>query len=777
MRSNSNFVIENGVLKEYTGSGGDVVIPEGVTKIGRAAFQGCTSLTSVTIPAGVKEINKSAFQGCTNLTGVTIPAGVKRIGEHAFENCTNLTGVIIPKGVTKISKSAFQGCAGLTSVTIPAGVKEIGGWAFYGCTGLQNVTILESVKTIHEAAFYGCTGLQTVVIPEGVECISYRPDYFGSYCGAFGACTALRSVTLPHTLKTIDAYAFRGCAALERIVIPEHVEWVKTHAFSDCENLKEIVVQSEQTYFEYTEGYTISVDAINQLAGRLVLENGSPAKQGKELRDAMLQQFAKRYVAGAEMSPIHRQICLKYIKAQHKRLYSEACKNRELLQVMLDENMIKLEELEGLLADKATTPEVKAALLEYQNRTFAPGAAEDVARKKMERELKKEIKILETGVLPISELKKIWRYEKTEEGVRILGYKGMETEVIVPDKIGKDAVVEIGDYAFSNFSHGRMRAKCVNSHLITAVQLPAGVRKLGWGVFCNCVKLTRVNIPEGVTEIGGGAFYNCASLPSVTLPESLKELGEKNTFYGCNKLTEVTIPSNIQKIGYYSFAECTSLTRVTLPEHLTAIDAWTFRNCRSLRRVAIPAKVEKVAWGTFSGCTALEGFDIAPENKALTADGTVLYSKDKTTLICAPTATGCFAVPEGVTKIAGYAFSHAGLTDVTLPDSLKEIEQSAFYQCTGLTGITISDSVTEIGGGVFYGCTSLKSITIPAGVTEISGQAFSNCTGLQNVTIPASVTIISSYAFQGCKKVTIHAPAGSYAEEFAKKNDIRFIAE
>ena len=65
MSGNQDFVIENGVLRDYKGPGGDVTIPEGVTEIERWAFDGCTGLTSVTIPEGVTEIGYSAFYGCT----------------------------------------------------------------------------------------------------------------------------------------------------------------------------------------------------------------------------------------------------------------------------------------------------------------------------------------------------------------------------------------------------------------------------------------------------------------------------------------------------------------------------------------------------------------------------------------------------------------------------------------------------------------------------------------------------------------------------------------
>lgn len=87
---NTDFVIENGVLREYTGPGGDVAIPEGVTEIGKSAFYDCAGLTSVTIPEGVTMIGDSAFAGCKSLTSVTIPASVTVIADNAFDNSVEL---------------------------------------------------------------------------------------------------------------------------------------------------------------------------------------------------------------------------------------------------------------------------------------------------------------------------------------------------------------------------------------------------------------------------------------------------------------------------------------------------------------------------------------------------------------------------------------------------------------------------------------------------------------------------------------------------------------
>ena len=112
-------------------------------------------------------------------------------------------------------------------------------------------------------------------------------------------------------------------------------------------------------------------------------------------------------------------------------------------------------------------------------------------------------------------------------------------------------------------------------------------------------------------------------------------------------------------------------------------------------------------------------------------------------------------IPESVTSIGYGAFSGcSSLTSITIPESVTSIDYNAFYECSSLTSITIPDGVTSIGSWTFSGCSSLTSVTIGNGVTRIGNEAFSGCSSLTSITIPESVTSIGYGVFSGCSSLT-----------------------
>lgn len=111
-----NFEISRGVLKQYKGRAGEVVIPETVTKIGEKAFRDCRKVKKVIMHDGVTKIETAAFFGCSSLTEITIGNGVTQIAKAAFWDCKALQRIVIPATVTNIGACVFEGCDSLTIV-------------------------------------------------------------------------------------------------------------------------------------------------------------------------------------------------------------------------------------------------------------------------------------------------------------------------------------------------------------------------------------------------------------------------------------------------------------------------------------------------------------------------------------------------------------------------------------------------------------------------------------------------------------------------------------
>ena len=128
--------------------------------------------------------------------------------------------------------------------------------------------------------------------------------------------------------------------------------------------------------------------------------------------------------------------------------------------------------------------------------------------------------------------------------------------------------------------------------------------------------------------------------------------------------------------------------------------------------------------------------------------------------------------PDGdtVTEIDNGAFSDCtNITGIFIPNTITVIGSDAFMGCTSLQSVSMPDDLYSLGYCAFSGCTALESIVIPDGVTEISGGAFAQCESLTSVYLPQTVNTIgitsSEYdrpgAFQDCTNLTdINLPAG-----------------
>ena len=279
--------IQDGVLLGYYGPGGDIVLPNTVTKIGDEALKGNKKITGVTIPASVVDIGNNAFEGCINLERVTFTSPDKATGNllirlSAFKDCTRLNDVEIPARAYQIVGNIFKGCTSLMNVkvnannpyyytedgvlfgpalveytpqyddnyallTYPAGrqgsytipssvngktIDQIWTSGFEGASGLTGITISSSIGRLGTAAFEG-TGLTNVIIPDTVQQVD--PAVFQN-------CTKLVSVKLPAGLAEIDQYMFANCISLQYVDMPDSIMKINIYAFHNCTSLTSLAL-------------------------------------------------------------------------------------------------------------------------------------------------------------------------------------------------------------------------------------------------------------------------------------------------------------------------------------------------------------------------------------------------------------------------------------------------------------------------------------------------------------------------------------------------------
>lgn len=232
---------------------GDIIVQEGVTKIGDNAFAS-NRLQSITLPSSLENIGTNVFYNCSELSGITLPEALNSIGANAFKNCGSLISIVIPEGVSIIKSGTFSGCSSLTEVSLPEGLRIIGSeaflncssltgielpstliniWdrAFSGCSGLTEINLPEDLNSVEEEMFLGCTGLNSISLPEGLNCIEAQ---------AFQGCSALKEIELPENLGRIGESAFWGCTSLEEITLPEGIKMINNSLFSNCSSLAKV---------------------------------------------------------------------------------------------------------------------------------------------------------------------------------------------------------------------------------------------------------------------------------------------------------------------------------------------------------------------------------------------------------------------------------------------------------------------------------------------------------------------------------------------------------
>ena len=534
--------------------------------------------------------------------------------------------------------------------------------------------------------------------------------------GAFYGCTGLTSVTIPNGVKSIGNGAFYGCTGLTSVTIPNGVTSIGDSAFSGTT----ADIYSSLYKISFPSSTQISIDGVKPgvtLAGDLVIPT---SLHGRTVTGIGASAFANK---------------------------------TGITSILIHDNVTSI----ASDAFSGTTADIYSSLYKIS----FPSSTQ----------------ISIDGVRP---------------GITL------PSNLVIPNFINGRTVTTIGNEAFAAHSG------------LTGITIPNTVTKIGDWAFAFCSGLTSITIPGSVTTIGQAVFLSCYSLAGVTIPNSVTSIGQ-SAFLGCGSLTSITIPSSVTKIEDDAFSFCNNLTTVYIERpsswgittlgnsvfafsplaviyvpdtaSVTAYKAaanWSYysalidkpfvptpglaytyilsSNSYAVSKgaantngvVYIPARynglpVTEIAQSGFSNCTNLTG--------VVFEAGSFLHTVgNEAFLLCSGLTS--ITLPNSVTNIEGSAFIFSGLTSITIPGKVTTIKKDAFRWCNSLASITIPNSVTSIEQGALYGCRSLTSITIPSGVTEIADWAFAYCIGVTSITIPNGVTSIGNGAFGGCNGLT-----------------------
>lgn len=683
----------------YTGSGGDIVIPDfvyqdqyPVVAIAESAFEDCTNLTHVTIGQNVISIGPKAFHGCFAMTEIIIPENVTSIEWRALEECTSLTSCTIPNSISNIHM-VFMGCTNLTSVTLPDSLVSLGSSAFSECTSLMSITLPESITAIGSGTFSGCTSLVNITIPDGVSSLGQH---------AFQGCTSLLGVNIPDGVTEVAYCAFEGCSGLISIIIPDGVTLIAQWAFENCTSLTTITIPASVTKIEQN-----AFEGCSDLS-KFYCEGDAPA------------------IADWE-NPI-------FENAPHVTVYY----------------------LLGTTGWESTFSSRSTELWMWKDFTFS--TADNKVTITGYTGLETEIIIPETiEGLPVATIGGYAFDGCTNltritigENISAIKYNAFKdcsglTQITIPADVN-----EIGFNVFLN---------CSNLTAFNVDPLNATYSTED-GILFNKDKTRILAYPpvrtgsytllNSVTYIGNAAFRSC-NLTSITMGEQVTDIGNE-VFYTCSLLKslycEGNVPSHYQTDVFVNSPHVTVYYLLgttgwgtTFGGQPTAPWVWadyTFTisgNSASITGytgtggdITIPASIEGkpvlgIGNGAFQSCTSLTGV----------------------------------VLPDSVTSIGLLAFADCSyLQNVNFGNNLAGIGNGAFRNCIYLTNITLPESVTYVGRDTFSGCSNLTGITIPAGVTSVGINAFKDCIYLKRFWCEGNAPSPEWDVFDGSPFVTVY---------------------
>lgn len=534
---------------------------------------------------------------------------------------------------------------------------------------LVSVTIPGTVKKLPNSLFKEAVCLTHITLPEGLETLELY---------VFRDCTALSDVRLPNSLTTISEGAFYNCTALERITISSGVTYFSGTSFRGCTNLKEVTVDEKNPSYTSVDGVVYSKDMTT-------LVYYPPAKPFTGIPDSVTKIGAGAFLGHQTLSDI-------------------------------------------TLSDKTVS----------------------------------------IGASAFGNCQGLTKFH-VPDGVTKIGDSAFSSCKNLAEIYLPDTITSMGEYALSGCDS------------LTSVQLPKKLTVLRKGFFNGCDGLEEVGWPENLTKLEGSCFMSCSSLTALDIPDSVTEIDYDN-FIGCHNLNAIHLPKNLKTLGTCVFAMTwrIPLESIIFPEGTINLGQSMFSGSSGIKFVVIPRSIENFDytkgthfelgfWGN-PGSSALSAIylcykDSSAEKFAIEHDipyeiigetyhveGDYIYTikEDGTVKILSYAgADRTLRFPEKlggrlVTEYEGSGVLNYNVTGVVLPKGMTSIKWE-FDNFAGLSEITIPESVTDFEDCSFRAGTD---ITIK-GVEGSPAQAFAEEAEYRFVPVSPELWEEHTHSYQG----------------------------
>ena len=717
-----------------------VILPHTLVKIGSWAFRNVTSLEEIVLPEGLTTIGREAFAGCTGLTTVTIPASVTLIEQQGFEGCTGVTDVYFER-TTPTSWSHFESefnTPSNTKLHVPTESLEAYRQAY---SSWSSSLMAANGQFIVDSITYVVTNngenptvmvydydrsMRVVNIPETVvfagqtytvtEIAKLDYNFNGDTESPFAGNsshknTTLEEVSIPTTVKNLDAHTFLYCTSLKKATIgaAECGEYL----FSECTSLEEVTftgakTMNPRTVADIPAGVTLKYPAIEVFDGGLqfvdnvtvICENAHTLKSlgatnGTKNIDFRLPNcshigdrvfYKTVWMRGGSM-PSFKNISLgSCIETIGEYVFAECVFD----SLHFDDQTLQAFQCAQELGKGAFMATQLPETMTFPNLLSVPDSAFFATAGIKELHLP----VVKTVADNAFSFQSIINGCSFDDSLRV---------VTMPE------ATTLGDSIF------------YNRHLITDLDLPnvtsAGVSIMPQGI---------VNVYMDALETAKYPMFTEIVSPKLQYASfaSLKEV-PKN-FFLYQSVKEVNLPS-VETVGDSAFSMC-GIKTLTLPE-ATNIGNGAFSRAINLQTLIVP-KVSQI--GSWFGNRYEWAWSQYLDTGGLTVDW--WYDTQKHIYWM---------------KNLWPSYYEPGLL-VSAPEA-TEIVDGAFQGIRTLNGLN-APNVTKVGDRAFYGATSTAELNIPL-LEEIGDSAFMQAS-VPNITVPYTLTKIGKSAFNGtCMEV------------------------